>query len=99
MAWSAGGIASGSHDRTIKIWTANDRLLASGSDEHTIRLWDGSCQRMLSGDKQINCVAFSADGKILAASEGAMHDDVCPVRLYDTVTGDVKSTLSGHTRR
>ena len=50
----------------------------------------------LRGDTQINYVAFSPDGKILAAGDGFL--DAGSVRLYDTVTGDVKSTLTGHSR-
>jgi WD40 repeat protein len=50
----------------------------------------------LRDDKQINCLAFSPDGKILAAGDGDMFAKAGNVRLYDTVTGDVKSTLSGH---
>ncbi len=47
----------------------------------------------MSGGKQINCVAFSPDGKIIAAGDGGMIQ-AGSVRLYDTVTGDVKSTLT-----
>ncbi len=55
-----------------------------------------TCQ--LRGDKYINCVVFSPDGKILAAGDGSQFD-AGSVRLYDPVTGDVKLTLSGQSRR
>jgi WD40 repeat protein len=56
----------------------------------------GFVQKTLRGDKHINCFAFSTDGKILAAGDGT-YFEAGFVRLYDTVTGDVKSTLTGHT--
>ena len=65
-----------------------------------MKIWEtstGTCVSTLSGDKPINCVAFSPDGKILAAGDGQMFE-AGSVRLYDTVTGDVKSTLTGHSR-
>ena len=51
--------------------------------------------RSLRGDKRINCVAFSPDGKILAVGDGgSFHSG--KVLLYDPATGEVKSTLNGH---
>jgi WD40 repeat protein len=81
VAYSPDGtkIASGSRDKTLQIWNAQA----------------GLCVSTLRGDKQINCVAFSPDGKIIAAGDGRMFE-AGSVRLYDTVTGDMKSTLSGH---
>jgi WD40 repeat protein len=67
-----------------------------------IQIFDAQTQAKLGsplrGDKVINCVAFSPDGKILAAGEGSYRRQA-DVRLYDPVTGDVKSTLSGHRYR
>ena len=52
-------------------------------------------KRSLRGDKQINCVAFSPNGKILAVGDGGLVESG-NVLLYDPTTGEVKSTLSGH---
>ncbi len=73
-------------------------MIAAGCHNGKIHLLDSATfavKRSLRGDKQINCVAFSPDGKNIAAGDGTMFE-AGSVRLYDTVTGDMKSTLSGH---
>jgi WD40 repeat protein len=83
-------------------FSPDGKQVASGSYDESVKIWEtstGTCVSTLRGDKQINCVAFSPDGKILAAGDGDRFlAEAGSVRLYDTVTGDVKSTLTGHSR-
>ena len=84
VCFSADGkfIASGSSDKTVKIWSAG----SSGTFE---------CESTLTQfDKPVKCVAFSPDGDMLAAGDGDYRGG--NVRLYDVQTGEVKSTLTGH---
>ena len=50
----------------------------------------------LSGEKQINSVAFSPDGSLIAAGDGGLGDEGT-IRLYNAATGDpFGSPLTGH---
>ena len=77
------------------------KKLVSCSDDKTVRIWDVTTGEPigspLAGDKPVACVAFSTDGSTIAAGEGYKRgSSEYHVRLYDVQTGEVKSTLRGH---
>ena len=85
--------------RCVAFDPQKSNILASCSNDETIKIWDiesGSCLSTLTGDKPVNGVAFSPDGNTLAAGDGGFMQ-AGNVRLYDVHTGEVKSTLTGHT--
>jgi len=47
----------------------------------------GEIKSSLGGEKEINSVAFSPDGSLIAAGDGAWHE-AGTIRLYNTATGD-----------
>jgi WD40 repeat protein len=72
--------------------------IAAGSHDRKLSVFDlrsGDCEATLTGDKQVNSVAFSPDGKILAAGDSEFMK-ASDIRLYDVRTGEIKSTLTGH---
>ena len=86
MAWNTTGtkIASGSYDRTIRIWD-----FETGECEST-----STCEE---SDKPISCVSFSPDGTIFAAGDGYVAGGSGYfVRLYDAYTGERLQTLDQH---
>jgi len=68
--------------------------LATGKEVIVCDAETGFVESTLTGDKKVNCVAFSPDGNTLAAGDGGLFE-AGNVRLYDVHTGEVKSTLRG----
>ncbi|KAL3251159.1 hypothetical protein ABHI18_010792 [Aspergillus niger] len=95
VAFSNNGqlLASGSYDKTVKLWDA-----ATGALKHTL---EGHSSRVTS-------VAFSNNGQLLASGSGdktiKLWDSVYSasgsgdntIKLWDAATGALKHTLEGH---
>jgi WD40 repeat protein/tRNA A-37 threonylcarbamoyl transferase component Bud32 len=76
-------LATGSIDRTVKIWDLESR------EE----------PRTLPGHARgVNCVAFSPDGRLLASGSGGeeLHRVAGEVKVWDWRTGREQLTLGGH---
>src|SRR5260370_1201436 len=56
--------------------------------------WDSRLQVLEGHSSEVNAVAFSPDGKLLAW--GSTDN---PVRLWDPTTGTCRATLEGHSGR
>jgi WD40 repeat protein len=85
------------HTRKITslAFSADTKTLVSGSEDDTLKIWDvsdGHLLRSISaytpGVSGIKSVAFSADGRVVAAGSGTQ------VRIWDAVTGKQVHTLA-----
>ena len=78
-------------------------LVASCSDDKSIKLWNADTGAELwtvRGEKPIQCLAFSRNGRILAAGDGYVSGGKdYSIRLYDAESGtQIGCPLSGHSR-
>jgi WD40 repeat protein len=90
------------HSRMVNVVTFSPRdgMLATASDDNSVKLWDlsGKPDKEILTDQQLIVnVAFSPDGKTLAASNGYWPGAVRSgeVKLWDPVTGRELATLWG----
>ena len=79
-------------------WSPDGTKLASGSKDKTVRIWEAATGKQLwqlKVDGAVYSVEFSPDSATLAASLGGPSNSVL---ILDTQSGEIKSSLTGHTR-
>jgi WD40 repeat protein len=89
------------------VFSPNGRVLASGSKNGEIKLWDSSSGREMAGLRSQNHniiwgLAFSPEGRYLAAAEGGARDLEIEtghvVTIWDVETRRITAVLSSHTQ-
>jgi WD40 repeat protein len=78
----------------------DDQLLALACHDSVVRLVDadtGKTRRTLRGDRRFWCVAFSRDGRLVAAGSGSEGEqDSGTVRIWEVESGRERPTITGH---
>ncbi len=98
------GLLKGHHDRVDQVvFSADGRSIATAARDRTVKLWSLATRRQTARATlkreltPVRCVAYSPDGKTLAAAEGPL-DSGGTVTLWDLATRTLKATLDGHER-
>ncbi len=93
------------------VFSPDGNTIASGSEDKTIRLWNTHTGELIKTFKghveNVNTVAFSPDGNTIASGSGRLvylggpeDSGTCvgqEIRLWNSNTGELIKTLTGHT--
>ena len=85
---------------TSLAFSPNNEIIVSGASDQSVRLWDVSTYKeiiKIEEKKQVNAVAFSPDGRMIACGTGnSFQSDGNNVQLYEVPSGKKIRSMVGH---